>query len=242
MEVAYRKPTLTETYAELRLAEGSLTEARFFEVVPTLKKRGFADIEFATSGIRLDIREGGAFPREQQRIRCWRNERKELIQVGEDLVIANLTGEYPGWDAFLGIFEECLTALQESLPGVVIDFLSLNTIDAFSVAKRDFRVDDFLHVGGEIIPRWYSGVRESFDIDIGRGLLPIDGANRQIHIKATASSDPVHVRMRCHFQERVPTGSKLEDVLETLHRESNVAFEALITDRVRNDIMGGTKS
>lgn len=240
--MAYRKPTLTETYSELRLTQGSLTEARFFELVPKVKEKGFTEIEFAAVGLSLEIKEGRPFPREQQRVRCWKPGRTQLVQVGEDLLVINLTGQYPGWDAFLSLFHQGREALSEGLPDVEVDSLSLVTIDKFLVEKDAFSASSHLNVGGPIIPGWYSNTPESLDINLGKGLLAVDGRNRQVNINVKAGSDPVSVTIRSQFVDKLPPGSDLNEVLERLHKESNATFESLITDRLRSEIMGGAKS
>src|SRR5207249_4220734 len=106
-------------------------EARFFDVVPELKKLGFTDIELATVGLTLDIRQGRPSPREKQRVRCWKPGRKELVQVGEDVLVTNLTGEYPGWDAFVHLFAQARQALAVGLGQIGITSLNLGAIDQF---------------------------------------------------------------------------------------------------------------
>jgi len=237
--VAYKKPTLTETWAEVHLSTGSLTEARFFEVVPRLKELGFVDIEFATVGLSLEIGQGAPIPREKQRVRCWKPGRKELVQVGEDLLISNLTGDYPGWDAFVALFTRSLGALQDGLGTPDIRSLNLLTKDDFKVKKAGFLVSDYLNVGGPVVPRWYEGCNESLDLDMGYGLLETDGRNRQIHVTVHAAKDPIAVTIRANFHDRVEEGVDLLGMLERLHSESNATFESLITPRLRDEVMEG---
>lgn len=238
--MGYRKPTLVETYTELHLLPETLTEARFFDVVPKLKDAGFTEIEFATAGLRVDVRPGASpRPRETQRVRCWKPGRRELAQVAEDWFAVNLTGEYPGWDAFVQLFNEGRRALQDGLGGLEIRSLALLTLDRFTVAKEGFSVSQYLDVGGRVVPAWYADCSESLDLDIGRGLLEPDGRNRQIHVKVQAATDPVTISFRVEFHDRVQEGVDLLDMLARLHDESNDTFEALITDRVRSEVMGG---
>lgn len=239
--VAYRKPTLIETYAELYLSRGTLTEARFFDVVPQLKKAGFTEIELTTVGLSLDIKQGRPSPRENQRVRCWKPGRTELVQVGEDLLVVNLTGEYPGWDSFVRLFAEARNALGSGIGELQITSLNLGALDQFDVPGNGFLVSEYLNVGGPIIPSWYSGCRESLDLDMGYGILDQDGHNRQIHVNVRAAGDPVRIGFRCQFHDRVDHDTELISLLSRLHDESNRTFEALITDEVRNNIMGGRK-
>ena len=80
--MGYKKPTLAEVFAEVHLQDGSLTESRFFEVVPRLKERGFTEVEFASAGLSVEFKPGQVpSPREKQRIRCWKPGKRELAQV-----------------------------------------------------------------------------------------------------------------------------------------------------------------
>lgn len=239
--LSYSKPTLVETFAEIHLAPETLTEARFFEVVPKLKDAGFTEIEFATVGVSLEVKPGRSVPvpRDRQRVRCWKPGKTQLVQVGEDLLVVNLTGEYPGWDGFVALFNEAYEALEAGLGQVEVQSLNLLTIDLFRVSKERFSISKYLNTNGEAIPKWFADCRESVDMNLGRGLLQVDGHNRQVHVNVQAATDPVSVRFQAQFHERVEAGSDLMGVLERLHGESNMTFESLITDRVRKDIMGG---
>lgn len=234
--MGYKNPTLTESLAELHLVPETLTEAHFFEVVPKLKDAGFTEVEFSMGGLRI---ERGTFPREMQRVRCWKPGRNELVQVGEDLLIVNLTGEYPGWDAFVQLFNTGLSALEAGLGEFQIRSLNFQTIDRFEVAREGFSVSDYLDVGGRVIPKWYADCSESLDLNIGRGLLEPDGRNRQIQVAVKAATDPVKVLLQAHFHDLVQEGVDLQEMLVRIHRESTDTFESLITDRLRNEVMGG---
>jgi uncharacterized protein (TIGR04255 family) len=232
---------LVETYAELHLQDDALSQARFFDVVPQLKALGFSEIELATTGLTLDIKQGRPSPRETQRVRCWKPGRTELVQVGEDLLAVNLTGHYPGWDAFVDLFGKARNALAAGLGGIVVRSLNFAAIDRFTIPQEGFSFSDYLNVGGSIVPRWYADCAESLDLDMGRGLLERDGHNRQVHIEVRMTQDSVQVTMRTQFHDRVTDGVDLSQLLSRLHAESNETFEAMITDKLRTNIMGGTR-
>lgn len=236
--MAYKKPTLTETYAEIHLAPGVLSEAQFFDVVPRLKTLGFSEVEFSTVGLKLDIKQGRP-PRELQRVRCWKPGRTQLVQVGEDLLVANLTGEYPGWSSFVQLFDEAYQALVDGLGKVEPVSLNVAALDSFEVPKEGFSVSEYLAVGGMIIPQWYAQSAESLDLTLGRGLLEVDGENRQVHVSVRSAADPVKISFRTQCHDRLAAGSDLKARLQRLHDNTNSIFEALITDRVRQTVMGG---
>jgi uncharacterized protein (TIGR04255 family) len=240
--LGYKNPTLVEIYSEIYLEPGSLTEGRFFDVVPKLKDAGFSEIEMTTAGLTLDIQPGQGFrPKEKPRVRCWKPGKRELAQVGEDLLVINLTGDYPGWNAFLQLFTQVCDAVRKGLGSVPAGSLSLRTMDRFTVPKDGFLVSDYLQVGGPLVPSWYKNSRESMDITVGKGFLPHDGRNRVIGVAVRTIADPVTIEMQAAFHNTVSANNDLKDLLETLHSESNDTFESLITDRTRKAIMGGQK-
>src|SRR5689334_20640952 len=121
----YKKPVLIEIFAECFLTPGTLPGPRFFDIVPSLKARGFTNIE-VVGNMQVTPEEG---PTMQPRIRCWSADKRQLIQIGEDLVITNLVGEYPGWRPFIELFELALRDVIRAETAIKV--LNLNTIDRF---------------------------------------------------------------------------------------------------------------
>lgn len=241
--MGYRNPTLTEIFAEVYLEADSLTEAKFFEVVPQLQELGFTEVEFSPGGLSLDFRPGRmGSPREKQLVRCWKPGRQELAQVGEDLFVVNLMGSYPGWARFLTLFEKGIGALNRGLGVARIRSLSLRTIDRFEIPRDGFVVSDYLNTSGQVIPKWYENCRESLDLTMGRGFLDSDGRNRLVNVAVRANVDPVVLAIQASFHDVVSSASQLSNVLERLHGESNQTFESLITNRTRSEVMGGVVS
>jgi uncharacterized protein (TIGR04255 family) len=240
--LGYNNPTLIEIYSEIFLEPGSLAEGRFFDVVPKLKEVGFSEIEMTTAGFSLELEPGqGLKPKEKPRIRCWKPGKREMAQVGEDLVVVNLMGKYPGWDSFLQLFEQACGAVQAGLGAIPARSLSLRTIDRFSVAQRGFLIEEYLQVGGPLIPSWYADCQESMDVNIGRGYLQHDGRNRVIVVSVRTFTDPVTIEMQGGFHYAVKEGADVKGILKSLHAESNATFESIVTDRTRIEVMGGRK-
>jgi hypothetical protein len=117
--------------------------------------------------------------------------------------------------------------------------MTLGAIDQFELPRAGYSMSTVLNVGGTIVPQWYADSTESVDLDMGRGLLDRDGHNRQVHINALVGSDLVKITLRTQLSVRIAGMSAVPDALARLHDESNATFEAMITDYVRNKIMGG---
>ena len=240
--MAYNKPTLIEIFTETHLQPNTLTQAGFFDVVPRLREAGFSEVEFGGAGVTIEVDPTDpevVRPREKPRIRCWHPDRKTLAQVGEDLFVVNVTGEYPGWTHFRSVFDSAHAALIKGLGRAPAQSLNLSTIDRFRVAKADFTFGGYLNCGGRFIPQWYEDATESLDISLGRGFLQIDGRNRQLQIRVRTAEDSVQIELRATFHDAVDPSRSLEDALEALHKESTGAFEAIITDRTRHEVMEG---
>ena len=232
-------------YAELFFEPGSLRAEDFFSVVPKLVEEGFSDVEFADGGmellgISLDA-EGQVVPMRKHRVRCWLQDRSGLAQVAEDLLAVNLVGEYPGWDRFAELFGRLLKSCRMGRADARFASLSLTTIDRFKVPGSDaFRFGAYINCGGRFVPEWYAEARENLDINLGLGLLKTDHFNRKLSVRLRREDDAFAFQVRAEFHDKLGGGDP-QEVLEGLHGESNATFEAIITDRVREDVMGGVK-
>lgn len=239
--MAYKKPILCEVLVEAHLGAHSLPQSAFFDVVPELKKSGFTDIEMGEAGFRLefDPEQSEPRPRPKPRIRCWRADRTALIQLSEDLLVSNLTGDYPGWKHVRDLFETATAALNGAVPNAVYESLNLSTIDRFTAPLNGFRLGDYLDCGGRYVPAWYQDATDPLDLSLGRGFLKQQGYNRSIKVKVRIADDEVRMEIHGVFHDRLKAGANMFDTLDALHTESNAAFEALITERTRNEVMEG---
>jgi len=231
----YKKPVLIEIFAECFLASGTLPGPRFFDIVPALKTRGFTNIEFV-GNVQMTPEEG---PSMQPRVRCWSADKKQLIQIAEDLVIVNLVGEYPGWKPFTDLFE--LAIREVARAETAIKILNLNTIDRFVVPAESYALERYVNCSGEIVPTWYRGSKEPLDITLGHGVVREEGWNRQVNVKVRRR-DGISIEFRVTLQRTIGTQGHWRDTLQELHNDANRIFETLITDATRKDIMGGLVS
>jgi len=229
----YKKPVLIELFAECFLAPSSLNAGRLVEIVTVLKGNGFSDVELLGS-LQMNVEEPTMIPR----IRCWSQGRNKLVQLSQDCLIINLVGEYPGWPTFNELMEMALGAVHKTIGSLPFKSISLNTIDRFSVPKASYALESYVSVGGQIVPQWYKGSKESLDITLGWGMLQEDNWNRQINVKVR-SRELVTIEFRVSLHRVVPTPGDWKSVLNALHEQSNQTFEALITDKTRNEVMEG---
>ncbi len=236
----YKNPTLTEIIAELRLEAGTLPEKSFLTLARELAAHGFDDQEFGHMVVvENQDQEQEPEPKIVPRIRCWDRERVKLIQFSPDAVYMNLIGEYPGWDKFTEHIRTTRAFIENALKSnLQIIQVDLQTIDKWKVDPAGFTIGQYLNCGGHFIPKWYSEVRVSSDISLGQGFHHKDGFNKKVNVRVRTSEDNVQ------FQILITLGvtdqqRDFDTLMEKLHSESVECFEALITDRVRNEVMGG---
>lgn len=240
--MGYRNPTLTEILAELHLEAGTLPEKSFMSLARELAACGFEDQEFMNAVIiENQDQEQEPEPKVVPRIRCWDRERVRLVQLSPDVVYANLIGEYPGWEKFVEHMQTTRTAIANAL-NIQVQFtrVDLTTIDKWKVGLEGFTIGQYLDCDGPFIPRWYSEVGVSSDIILGQGFHHKDGFNKKLHITIRTSEHNVQFQIRATFGV---TGEQMDfdALMDRLHKEAVQCFESLITDKVRNEVMGGKK-
>jgi uncharacterized protein (TIGR04255 family) len=240
--VDYEKPILVEIYTETYIKSGQLPSERFFDIVPALRELGLSKVEFGhVDALSVQPAERIISQSRAPRVRCWDKENHKLVQVGQDLLVINVVGTYPGWEEYVDFFERVQATARRAIPGLEAQSLALHAIDRFDVDKAGYKLADYLAPTGRIIPEWYLESQEAIDIDMGRGLLHSDGYNRVVNVKVRPGKKRVKIELRSTFHENVSEDHYLGKVLESLHRRSISTFEAMITDRTRNEIMGGLK-
>jgi len=231
-----------EIYAEVHFQDGSLTSAQFFDLVPHLKTIGFEDVQFGRTQ-PLDLPEGRDVQQvTSPHVRCWSEDKRQLVQLFEDMIAVNLIAPYPGWSTYRSLFGRVRDTVITGLGMLPVESLSLNTIDRLVAPRRDFRLGRYLNCGGPKIPASCSNIEHAFDLTLGIGLLRDDGFNRQIRLTGRPSGDTFAVFLDAVFHDRFSRGSDLVQLLDALHEESVDTFECMITDVTREEVMGGAKN
>lgn len=239
--MGYTNPTLTEIFTELHLEENTLPEKSLMTLARELATSGFDDQEFMQAIIESQDQVQEPEPKIVPRIRCWDRERIRLVQLSPDAVFLNLIGEYPGWGKFsehVRTTRELLAAaLKKNVEPARVEF---TTIDKWKVDLAGFTIGQYLNCGGSFIPAWYSDVSVSSDISLGQGFHHKDGFNKRVKVTVRISEDDVQ------FQILITSGvtgqrGDFDKLMDQLHIESIQFYEEIITDKVRNEVMGGKK-
>ncbi len=239
-QMGYKNPTLTEILAELHLVTGTLPEKSFMSLARELAAYGFEDQE-VMNAVVIESQDQGqkSEPKIVPRIRCWDRERVRLVQISPDVVYANLIGEYPGWEKFIEHLRTTSEAVANALKvPVQITRVDLTTIDKWKVGLAGFTIGQYLNCNGPFIPNWYSEVSVSSDLKLGQGFHHKDGFNKKINVMVRISDDSVQFQIRATFGV-TDQQMDFDALMDRLHNEAVQCFESLITDKVRNEVMGG---
>ncbi len=236
--MSFRNPALVEIFAEAHFEPGSFPSSRFFDVVPKLKSIGFTDVGIDSAIGPEVIESPELLLQPPPRIRCWSPKRNRLVQLWPDTLAVNLVGPYPGWDDYFRLFRTVHEAVRSIIGAVQLDTLALHTIDKFVVPIAMFTAGKYLQCGGVRIPAWYSDTRQAFDITLGKGLLKTDGFNRVLRIAGRPAEETFTIQITSLFHDAAH-GKSAEELLSTLHEESNVSFYSLVTQTTVDEVMGG---
>ncbi len=240
--MAYKNPILAEIYVELHL-QGEGLGSSFVELVPHLKELGLALVELAPiKHLSINAINENADPQITRgnvpRLRIWNNEKSKLVQLSKNQIAMNLVGRYPGWATFRELFDSVILLLKKSSK-FSIESILLGTIDRVAVPSASFKIDDYLNVQGGIVPLYFKGSVEAADVIIGRGVAKQNGSNRQFHISWLPKGTQFEISIQSKLQNSMTPSDKISDVLEQLHEEAVLDFEKMITDKMRNEVMGG---
>jgi uncharacterized protein (TIGR04255 family) len=232
----YRKPLLTELFTESHLQPNSFGPEKIMDFAHGLREVGFSRLEFTT----VQRIEPNQLMSILPRIRCWTPDRKNLIQLSPDQVVINCVGDYLGWNNFCQLFGNTLARFEQLAGQININSIGLNAIDKIDlVDPQNFRLGDYLHCGGSVIPEIYENTSVAADISLGNGLVAVDGFNRVIKVSVRPSQKHVGIQMHSLFHGVLKSDISRDKLIEQLHDEANEYFEAMITDKTRNEVMEG---
>lgn len=239
---SYERPLITEIYSEVHFSVGAFTPTLFFDVVPALKSLGFESVHFGRSevlgvaGDERDIQQPNA-----PHVRCWSSDKRRLVQLFEDMIAVNLVAPYPGWATYRDLFAGVRDVVIAEVGRLPVESLSLNTIDRLVAEREGFTLGKYLNCGGPRIPAACSEIQHAFDFTLGTGLLHDDGFNRQTRLSGRPVGGTFEIFISAVFHEAFSRGNDLVELLDKLHEESVDAFEGMITDVTRDEVMGGIK-
>lgn len=247
--MSYKKPLLVELYSEFHFAPGTLNPSTYFDIVPKLKGCGLTNVELGeVFGLNIALQKDGPAVGPQTstpHVRCWSPAKDQLAQMLQNMLVVNVvvdqTRPYRGWGDFIEFVGSVAGCARSAMATWPLESLSLNTIDRFDVPREGFRLGRYLNCGGPRLPQWYDDAAESCDVILGRGVVKLEGRNRQLRISVRFIDEKVRVDIQSAFHDRLADSDGYITLLEKLHEESNRSFESLLTDETRQKVMGGAR-
>ncbi|MBN8707231.1 MAG: TIGR04255 family protein [Bacteroidetes bacterium] len=246
--MAYKKPALTEIYAELFFREDSFLEnnqilslaQKFIEngyPVTEFLNDPFPTNQFNEQSIIVSFQPAGQIP---IRIRCWDSEKINLVQITQNRIVVNKVKKYLGWADMMGFLEKTFKLYQDSFDRPFpVDSVSLRTIDDFTFDVSERSIEDYLDTGSNYFPKFYSGFKGSFDYNCGLGFMNVDGFNKSLNINSRLDGSDLKVKMQIGLLRKLSENSNYQSVFIELHDQSFEIFESLLTPYTKNVVMGG---
>ncbi len=237
--MAYKNPILNEIYYEFFFEKGiSLNEQ--FDIANFLKNDGFEKMEH--SPVIENYDSDGSIP---IRIRLWRNNKRELFQIFSNRIAFNYIpfnvdgGKYEGWQSFLS---KCLDIQNKfkSICNISGKQISLCYIDKREISDDSFKLGKYINCNSRYVPEFFEDACLDSDLIIGNGRLDKDN-NMQLRIGFNnISSNKYILHINTLFNSLDSFKSDIESALNGLHGKCVGLFEEIITDHMRNIVMGGT--
>lgn len=242
--VDYRKPSLIEILADVRLRSPSSSDRdAFLAAARWEQEEPGADISLDSRFSQVPDNESSEVVEPQQWVRVTRSTAslKRIAQFSRRGYVANLAGEYPGFAQFMKHARSVQRAVEENYPSSSAASLKLQLIDRFVAPTQGFSLATFFTRENSWIPYNLMSVSQDCDATWGSGFLAKHGQNRSGRLRVRYDEDTllVTVTLDMVFQTTLSSGQSFDVVVDDLHREAVDAFERTITDEYRLTVMGG---
>jgi len=131
--------------------------------------------------------------------------------------------------------------IEKEFSNITWNKVSLSYIDKIDdIDDKDFTLGKYINCNNDILPRILNDSKEASDCIIGRGNANIEN-NRQIKLALRINEKRLYnIRLETVFLVLIHENTDLNEILKELHFQGNELFEKIITDYVRQEIMGGT--
>ena len=236
----YRRPPVVEALCEVYFAGSQWDDAvpgRFYDVVrgefPKRQQMAVLETEMkvAASGeISTSVRPT------RPRIRFLSDSEKQIVQVGEGVLVVNQLPPYPSFDEWAPVVERMIGHYGEIARPATATQVAVRYINRISFAEQQVRMEDWFAV--------YPEVPDSLGRAHGVFMLRLELPARQPddHVLVTFGSAPpeppatVAHLLDIYVRARIPEGIGLGAVMPVVRRaqvEAERIFEATITDQLR---------
>jgi uncharacterized protein (TIGR04255 family) len=238
--MSYKNPIINEIYCQFYYNHSVIQQEQY--KIMDLMKPHFEeteiepDLAIITPGNKMSVR-----------IRLWKNEKKELLQIFGNRIAFNYLphvedgAEYKGWKYFCDNNIKYISLIEKEFSNITWNKVSLSYIDKIDdIDDKDFTLGKYINCNNDILPRILNDSKEASDCIIGRGNANIEN-NRQIKLALRINEKRLYnIRLETVFLVLIHENTDLNEILKELHFQGNELFEKIITDYVRQEIMGGT--
>lgn len=234
----YKNSPIAEALCEFRfepsvpwdLTIPGLVYEKIRETFP--KKRQAKVLETSLSGGRESIQQQVKMT---ERIQFLRGDEKALVQVGSNLLAVNHLKPYPTWQEFLPLIRQGFNAYLEVATPTVIQRIGLRYINRIEIPGQRIELEDYFE--------FYPFIAPNLPQDLGSFIVGIvvpydsrDSLRLQITTAPIERPNTVAVLLDLDYFLAQPGQVSLDKVfewVEVAHTRVEEAFEACITDRLR---------
>jgi len=239
MSRKYRNPPIVEALCEFRFEPGGTWDMAIPGLVYGKVRDRFPKRRQARA-VEVGVAEGRGGVEHQvvttDRMQFLREDEKALIQVGPNLLAVNHLKPYPTWQEFLPLIRQGLDAYLEIANPKSIQRVELRYINRIEIPGQRIQLEDYFEFRpfiGPNLPQNFGPfiVGVQFPYEDSRDMLRLQAANA-----AAETPDIVAIMLDLDYFLAQPGGVSKEQVfewMEVAHGRVEEAFEACITDRLR---------
>jgi uncharacterized protein (TIGR04255 family) len=235
----YKNPPIVEALCEFRFDPSSPWDL----AIPGLlyekvrdefgKRRLVKAIETSFSGGPTGIEQQ---VRSSDRMQFLRDDEKALIQVGPNLLSTNHLKPYPTWQEFFPIIRQAFDAYFQVASPKGLQRVGLRYINRIEIPGKSIELEDYFEFRPFIGPR----LPQRFGPFITGIQIPYEDSRDHLRLEIANATvekpDEVGVMLDLDFFLAQPDGLSMNNVfdwIEVAHSRVEEAFEACITDRLR---------
>ena len=235
----YRHSPIIEALCEFRFEPGppwdlaipGLVYEKVKEEFPTRRQAKAFEVNVAASLEGVEQRVTTT-----DRIHFLRDDEKALIQVDRNLLVVNHLKPYPTWQQFLPLIQSGFTAYMKVAKPKGIQRIGLRYINRIEIPGQNIELEDYLQIRPFIGP----DLPQDFDSFVVGIQIPYENSRDSLRLQLASSiietPNVAAVLLDLDYFLIQPGQVALDEVftwVEIAHHHVEEAFEACITDRLR---------
>ena len=237
--IKYKNPPIIEALCELHYQRSTFSESEQ-ENLRTIWSPAYPNHRFVPNqAVQIEVSPQGVSVGEQElgkRLICQSQAGENLAQIAGNFIVVNRLARYPGWNEF---FKQTILERASEVENVcgqpMMRRVGLRYINRIAVPQVPFRWHEWFAIPLPIPPEPRT-INEGFQIQL---LRRIDDVHRMVIKLAEAKPSPPGITYIIIDLDLIWEGpaihlNDLSETLERLHSPHRLAFEAYLTDKLRN--------